>query len=132
MLAQNFKSAAELRIADDVHSALAKVLVLLETEAIVAEEFRMDWWPNFESKGCWSGGCIGGWAEKVGGFEITTLGDNALYDLFFPEDHRCAHSPYLATPAEGARALRNYLTTGKSSWPEVMRARSKRRGGKRA
>ena len=127
MLAQNFKSAADLGIEERLHATLAKVLVLLETEAIARHEFDMHLWPAFgQHPGCWSGGCIGAWAEKIGGFEITS-GDidddeSDLYRLFFPGDRDGERSPYKATPAEGARALRNYLTTGKASWPEVMGA----------
>jgi hypothetical protein len=127
MLAQNFKSAAELGIEGRLHATLAKVLVFLETEAIARDEFNMSLWPTFgEDPGCWSGGCIGAWAEKIGGFEIASdaMGDDEsdLYLLFFPGDRNGERSPYKATPAEGARALRNYLTTGKASWPEVMGA----------
>lgn len=129
MLAQNFKSAGDLGIEEHVRSALAKVLVLLETEAILREQFMMDFWPVFGTP-CWSGGCIGAWAEKVGGFEIENADflhedRSDLYNLFFLDERDGARSPYKATPAEGARALRNYLTTGKASWPDVMgRARA--------
>jgi hypothetical protein len=69
MLAQNFKTPAELRISEVAFTALVTVLGMLDRGEIAAEEFHMgDWWERgHDARGrfCGSVGCIGGWASYV-------------------------------------------------------------------
>lgn len=131
MLAQNFKSADELRVTEQQKDALAKTLVMLETGRLVhvavdaygipgdafTGHFNMDSW-NHATK-CGSVCCIGGTAELIGGFKFEEyrLPIN-LYRLFYPEDVGISYVEITAEQA--ARALRSYLTTGDPKWAEAV------------
>jgi hypothetical protein len=131
MLAQSFKSAADLEITEPQRDALQKVLVLLETGKLAhslfndAEPesptfsglFNMTNW--YASHRCGTVACIGGTAELISGvkFDNWALNDG-LYKLFAPTD--LGTTTYeRATPAQAARALRSYLTTGDAKWDEA-------------
>lgn len=133
MLAQNFKTAADLGITEPQLSALQKTLVLLETGKLVhtsrpkdklnwdadpvfAGRFNMDAWDaTFES--CGTIACIGGTAEMIGGVDFGVDHEdlpNNLYHLFYPFKLSVSFASITATQA--ATALRSYLTTGDARW----------------
>jgi hypothetical protein len=140
MLAQNFKSATDLKITEKQKQALIKTLVLLETKKLTHMEkpisslefkdnhpvlgkfFNMDVWAStYES--CGTVSCIGGTAEIIGGpgvyfSAISSDFPKNLLDLFYPN----TIMPELyedITTEQAATALRNYLTTGKPNWKNV-------------
>lgn len=133
MLARTFLTPAELNISDQQFEALLKVLGMLERGELVwhkqAKEsgasvkninrFNMGSWSDSH---CGTVGCIGFWAEKVGKvplkvgkvhFSSITVGTR---DLFY--NHKACDMD--TTPEEGAEALRNYLSTGKADWDDVL------------
>lgn len=130
MLAQNFKTAAELDLSNAQHSALIKVLALFDgglmkhrrprsldgkDAAKFTGGFNMDQWNTF-THACGSVCCIGGTAELIAGSPIFDSGLGAegyLGDLFFPPD--TSNWPAI-TVEQGAMALRRYLTTGNPRW----------------
>jgi hypothetical protein len=136
MLAENFKSPAELGLLDKEHRALVTVLRMLERH-----ELRLGDWslkPNGSScwsfnmaiwhthiPGCGTVACIGGSAELAGDFQfghfdnvatqLSETGKSDLFKLFYP--------PYMGKeelarvePDRAAQVLRTYLTTGKTRW----------------
>ena len=131
MLAQNFKSAADLGITEPQLSALQKTLVLLETQKVIhVPDFQVLGYQSKEYTGhfnmrswrtkgdCGTVRCIGGTACAVSGND--SLFDNwerrdDLHALFAPE--RDIYGPWNdITPAQAATALRSYLTTGDARW----------------
>ncbi len=135
MLAQNFKSAAELRLTDPELSALQKTLVLLETGKLIhavpdeapcqtrsfTGHFNMAWWDL--EVGCGTICCIGGTAELIGGLQQDSLDRRSslnpeLNNLFYPGIERPLGGVSLMsiTPEQAATALRSYLTTGDARW----------------
>src|SRR3954469_18561259 len=144
MLAQSFMTAKDLDLTDEQHSALIKVLALLETEEITYLPSRKDllllpkkhyfnmaiWYgpnpKNLNEVECGTMGCIGGTAGAIAGdsllFDINHLepggckDDTALSFLFFPN----IHTGYASITAEqAATALRSYLTTGSCDWTAI-------------
>lgn len=133
MLAQNFKTPADLKITNAEFDALRKVLGMLERDEVPhappplafknvpASEpvyFNMDSWSAPSS--CGTVCCIGGLAEMVGNLGLGSLTRDkrpALAPLFYP---KC--SDHLITPSQAAIALRNYLTTGEPRWAEAIAA----------
>jgi hypothetical protein len=148
MLAQSFKSAAELKISEKQFAALQKVLVLFETEQInygkiprtysyingnythtyTAEcevpatktfKFNLAAW-IVKDKSCGTVACIGGAASMVGNVSFVGWSDHSgLSRLFNPASIEGKFKKVSVTQA--ARALRNYLTTGYPRWREVMK-----------
>lgn len=142
MLAQSFKSSAELGITEPQKEALMKTLVLLETGRLVhitgefsvktifsphyTGHFNMRAW-SAESD-CGTIRCIGGTAEAVGNvkFDIWSYGSGAnesdprrrLYDLFSPPFSNRKWGEI--TNEQAATALRSYLTTGDAKWHEAI------------
>lgn len=132
MLAQSFMTAADLGITEEQRGALAKTLVLLETDKLIhaapesqinwysedkfTGQFNMDMWTlNYE--GCGTVACIGGTAELIGDISFGDahhkLPEN-LYRLFYPGD--IVDDWAMITTQQAARALRSYLTTGDARW----------------
>lgn len=129
MLAQNFKSAADLDITEAQKDALIKTLVLLETgkleftkspgfsflvdiDAKFTGHFNMAHWRR--KTDCGTIGCIGGTAELVGDVTFDDYHENeGLLSLFNPRD---VSSWRNLTTEAAARALRSYLTTGDARW----------------
>ncbi len=132
MLAQNFKTAKELGLADVEVEALVTVLRMLEREDIAREEFHMG---HFRHE-CRTPACICGWAHHISGgkafpeLSARQQGPIILY-------RRVSDSPSIIelfrltatsgsggeiTPAQAAIALRNYLTCGEPRWTEAMAA----------
>lgn len=82
--------------------------------------FNMDRWPVTSLENCGTVACIGGNAEFITGvdFEYYRPHDGGeLRKLFYP--HASTVSWHTITVKQGAKALRNYLTTGKSMWDTV-------------
>lgn len=129
MLAQNFKSAAELKIPETDHAALVKVLVLMETEQMRYVPWRellpghghqdkydglFNMGASFAGHECGTSNCIRGAAIAIGGAKFRgATTDSGLNELFY----RWIGDPNVE---QGARALRNYLTYGQPKWKEVM------------
>jgi hypothetical protein len=134
MLAQNLKTASDLRISEEEKDALCKVLVLLETgklrhvetfklpppdrfippvERKFTGEFNMADWSYAHT--CGTACCIGGTAEMVSGvfFDDERMPDG-LHDLFYPQNASVPYSKI--TTEQAAAALRSYLTTGEARW----------------
>jgi hypothetical protein len=128
MLAQNFKSAADLGITEPQKEALMKTLVLLETgklrhvpyEAILGmprgKESRFAGLFNMghvsRDTDCGSICCIKGTAQLISGVSLNAYGNPALFELFFTDRmNNCD-----LTPDQAATALRSYLTTGDARW----------------
>jgi hypothetical protein len=132
VLAQNFKTANELGLADVEVEALITVLRMLERGDIARAQFHMG---TFRHE-CRTPSCICGWAHYVSG------------DRAFPELSAAHHGPLMLyrrfghsasivelfrltaargsggeiTPAQAAIAVRNYLTYGEPRWGEAMAA----------
>lgn len=145
MLAQNFKSAADLQLTEEQRTALVKVLVLLETDKlrltqksqILCYGMRSDderaKFSGFFNMDCWCGiawdcgtvACIGGTAELIAGGPIFNCGsiesDLMLNSLFYPKNLRKRYRDI--TVEEASAALRSYLTTGDPNWKEVVGAK---------
>lgn len=142
MLAQNFKSAADLRLTEEQRDALIKVLALLETDKLrltkksqillygmrsddeIAEfsgSFNMDCWCGFTS--CGTVACIGGTAELIAGrtiFNNGSMDDSNLMlnSLFYPQNLGKRYRDI--TVEEASAALRSYLTTGDPNWKAAV------------
>lgn len=144
MLAQNFKSAADLGITEPQLSALQKTLVLLETGKLrhitdddakirvrnswreAGVEPRFDGNFNLSTWGmeasCGTVACIGGTAEAITGVSFDGWMDrpgSGLNNLFAPNEIS-TELWSAVTPAQAATALRSYLTTGDAKWHEAV------------
>jgi hypothetical protein len=139
MLAQNFKTAADLGISDAELDALIKVLGMLERGEITENHFHMArFWME-----CGTVGCLCGWANQIsGGAAFPELNASTTeISLFFrmPDAARAlftmgmgSDSPERtglnvfvqrrARPHHAATALRSYLTTGEANWAEALGA----------
>lgn len=132
MLAQNFKTAKELGLADVELESLVTVLRMLEREDITREEFHMGYVQHVEHE-CKTPACICGWAYHISGgrafselsaqhgsFLLYRRFDNhpAVVDLFRMTSTRGSGGDI--TPAQAAIALRNFLTHGEPRWAETM------------
>lgn len=126
MLAQNFKTAAELGISEVEIQSLIKVLGMLERGEIDAAHFSMMNYRREEA--CGTVGCLCGWAHMVSsaafpevssevGWTTTLLGERlneATKSLFAIG---CNFNAWAAAePRHAALALRSYLTTGDARW----------------
>lgn len=134
MLAQNFKTAKELKLSDAEFNALVTVLGMLERgelkhipshvweneEKVEGDSpiyFNMDQWHSTYE--CGTVCCIGGSAEFFGEVSFFEGGDrdnDDLDELFYPD----IDGSYESISAEhAAQALRSYLTTGKANWSVI-------------
>lgn len=135
MLAQNFKSAADLGIEEVELSALISVLYMLEREEVVLK-FRSDGKQNAihmdnylagDDTECGTTGCIIGWAHKLSGriafpelrgshWDATSKFERRLTreacDLFYIDNNR-SHPDRVD---QIAAALRSWMTTGNARW----------------
>lgn len=135
MLAQNFKTPAELGISDHEFDALYKVLGMLERGELThgsfrripdGQEFNMD--ACVEEHPCGTVACILGWARIISSHEPLFcrlhLATRQLNDLFMViPTHNLpfwAESRATVTPAQAALALRSYLTDGDPRWAEAL------------
>jgi hypothetical protein len=132
MLAQSFKSAADLQISDVELSSLITVLGMLERGELVhdadtycgfprGQKFNMG--VSLTESSCGTIGCIAGWAYAVSNrvaFPEMFLDDGwnrpnkGLIKLFGIGKNTYNLSPY--TTDQAAIALRSYLTTGEAKW----------------
>jgi len=136
MLAQNFKTPAELNLDEKLYDALKKVLVRLETNDLVyvtdnrlREGTELDLSkPNgfnmnvvLIQKECGTVGCLAGWAAIEMGVKpsrvIGMAESGILGDLFYPDILPGKY--HKITTEQAAIALRNYLTTGEVDWSHV-------------
>ena len=131
MLAQSFKTAAELGLAQVEVQALIAVLRMLERGDISHDEFHMG---HFKHE-CKTPACICGWAHHVSGGrafpELTAkLGPMIVYRRFTESPAVIALFRLTSTrgsggditAAQAAVALRNYLTEGEPRWEEALAA----------
>jgi hypothetical protein len=131
VLAQSFKTAAELGLAQVEVQALIAVLRMLERGDISHDEFHMG---HFKHE-CKTPACICGWAHHVSGGrafpELTAkLGPMIVYRRFTESPAVIALFRLTSTrgsggditPAQAAVALRNYLTEGEPCWEEALAA----------
>ena len=130
MLAQNFKTAEELGLADVEFGALVTVLRMLERGDIAAAEFHMG---HFRHE-CRTPSCICGWAHHIsngrafGELSAAHHGPMMLYRRFDQNPGLVALFRMTAsrgsggdiTTAQAAIALRNYLTHGEPRWAEAV------------
>jgi len=134
MLAQNFKSAADLEISEPQREALMKTLVMLETgklEHVPLLSVKPDYGVCHEMNAffnmivsyghvdCGSVGCLRGTAERVGNVSFPIFPrdtTDGLHDLFY-NGRAIASDP---GTEQAARALRSYLTTGNAKWLEAL------------
>lgn len=130
MLAQNFKTPADLGISDQEFSAFLTVLGMLERNDLVYSSqmemkpiengFFMGTWED--KKECGTTRCIGGWVAHLIGqspydyvnrhSDVTT----ALGSLFW------SGMATYATVEQAAIGLRNFLTHGEPRWAEAFTA----------
>jgi hypothetical protein len=139
MLAQNFMSADQLHVTREEHAALVTVLYMLEREELKSIVFGINIndrvlqgkcfsMNNTWVKGkCGSAGCIGGWVADVMGvsdknkyvdsyWSYVAIRQLPLADLYW--NAKAIQSK--VSSDQGAAALRNFLTTGKAQWDEVL------------
>lgn len=132
MLAQNFKTPAELRIAVEEFDALFKVLGMLEREELKhvpvpncgtdqtpikrrnLAGFNMRHWAV--ETDCGTVCCIKGAAETITSSEWKSWTPN-LSELFCPS---MSMEFVRIEPSRAAMALRNFLTHGEPRWAEVI------------
>ena len=133
MLACNYKTAKQLHIKATEHKALVAVLGMLErgemTHVDVSDPlnlFRvMPDYPFNMAAFCGTACCIGGWCDILYGTQFQRDSDHMgsnIVDLLYVSNGKIAVGTSLedVTPAQAALALRNYLTTGKPQWAEVL------------
>ena len=126
MLSRSFKSHDELQLTEPQHSALIKVLGMLERGELVRDDNR-DHPNSFTMKGFWvdfnsmginkRGGCLCGWACHI----LRENNDDLVTNKF----HNGSAAELFcggvnATCDQAARALNNYLVTGAPRWAEVL------------
>ena len=137
MLTQNFKSAADLGLTDQEHSALITTLGMMERGEIKFFDvskcedighgteftglFNLGEWA--EKYTCGTVACIGGTAELVGKLPRNSINDKCdilsdLDDLCYPAFTGAIYNS--TTVEQAAKALRSYLTTGKANWAEAL------------
>lgn len=116
MLAQNFKTNADLGISEIEFVALTKVLGMLERGEIT-DNFQMSAISRkFE---CGAAYCIQGWCQHLTDHKaFPTHGDkpDRVWTLFMYGDSRRNK----VTAPQAAIALRNFLTHGEAIWSEAM------------
>lgn len=134
MLAQNFKTPADLKITNAEFDSLVKVLGMLERGEIMKGPKRIRPWSidnlpaptlfdmHFEAIGtkCGTVCCFLGWAKHVSQvpvFNRSMRFTAELHELTFPQVPGALDCN---DPAKGAIALRNYLTHGEARWDEAM------------
>lgn len=134
MLAQNFKTPADLLISDIEFESLLKVLGMLERGEIRDSQFDM---ASFRSE-CGTVGCLCGWAffisegaafPEVANAKLERLAPlkdrlpiklQELFDIGGGGNRRFGIFGGTATPSQAAFVLRNFLTTGEPNWAEVL------------
>ncbi len=142
MLAQNFKTAADLDISNKRYVALLGVLGMLERDEIRHAPnithglaygrkprvkqcfFNMD--DIFARVDCGTSACIAGSADFffkagfTGGSGLVDGLPENLIDLFCPGAVSQSQWKHI-TAEQAATALRSYLTTGEANWADALR-----------
>ncbi len=127
MLAQNFKTPADLRLPTVEFDALISVLSMLEREEIPDCKFDM----SSMNPRCNTAFCICGWAFAItdGRAFPEIPNPNLLLSSRLPKEARDLFRLDTATRflegitrTQAATALRSYLTTGEANWKEAMAA----------
>lgn len=118
MLAQNFKTAADLGISEIEHGALIAVLGMLER----GECHGFSMYDVYHR--CQSPMCILGWARHIAD-DHSLFDDNpkSLCELFYPDTYgpaRARKAIECTDQETAALALRSYLTTGEANWAEAL------------
>jgi hypothetical protein len=130
MLAQNFKTPADLKITDAEFEALVIVLRMLERGELrhepnyksptIPNGFNMCNWGMIEP--CGTVACIKGWARFATGnrglFGDIERGDSV--ERLFTVDHVLHGMWQDISTEQAAIALRNYLSSGEARWPEIL------------
>lgn len=131
MLAQNFKSAAELGLKEDQRAALEAVLRMLERKELKNSDLSCTIKNGFNMSRVWlenecgTVGCMAGWArhlsqrEDMFSFDELVGGPHNISILFMYGDER-RHN---VSVEQAAIALRHYLTTGVVDWDSALTAR---------
>lgn len=129
------KTADELRLTEEQRCALVKALAFLREDKIKyrplggpilgfkAKKGKVDyfnmraWVREYE---CGTVCCIGGTAQALSGVSFPNsdvFRNRNLHNLFYPSNQKA----WNATPQQAARAVSNYLSTGRASWEKAMR-----------
>lgn len=134
MLAQNFKTAADLGISNTNLEALIKVLGMLERGELQhtpdpetfegSDGFNMADYNFSDTNACGTVHCIAGWCDRL--FKTDFVGlhmisppeglPHSLNDLFSGAPGK----NWNTTAGQAAVALRSYLTTGDPNWAEAF------------
>lgn len=125
MLAQNFKTPADLGITAAEFDALVKVLGMLERGELTHDHWDCPSVPNgfsmieyITETQCGTVACIAGWADKIAD---TTFASRHLFNLPRALDELFSGPTRGdASPSQAAIALRNYLTHGEPRWDEAL------------
>ncbi len=138
MLAQNFKTAAALRLSSAEHAGLVAVLRMLEREELKHTDFACPTIPNgfnmhrtYVKGECGTAACMLGWARSIMkndcAFKTPLYGrqkNMALLETFMFEQcdptYRQGWDRAAVTTTQAAIALRNYLTHGEPRWDEAL------------
>jgi hypothetical protein len=144
MLASAFKTAAELGITERVYTGALKVLGMLERGEVEHADhsslrclthagsspqrpFRFNMGEWIADTDCGTVCCIGGAIDMVTGGIMRGTDEEAMWDLLYVTDN-CGvwgemkaggHINQITVP-QAAQALRNFLTTGKPSWRDIL------------
>lgn len=113
MLAQNFKTAAELNVTRAEFDVLVRVLGMLEREEIEQSQFTMS-----AVGDCGTPACIMGYCHQLNPktFPLLSMRDDLYDGLFMFGDNR-RHG---VTREHAASGLRNFLTFGDPQWDDVL------------
>lgn len=134
MLAQNFMTAADLKITDHEYASLISVLNMLERGELVhidSNKPNKGGTPNgfnMSEYWCETYGCIAGWADHLHATNFIQRSKKALLprgldELFRPGRYEIPPCGYADIDvAQAAHALRNYLTLGDPRWEEALRS----------
>lgn len=127
MLAQNFKTAADLDISKAEVDALIKVLGMLERGELEHHPSNQPDTPNGFNMGHWGAqtdcgsiGCIKGWAQFSGLHVFWFVERYSPVEGLFQVDNIHLRPWTEITASEAACALRNFLTLGEARWAEVL------------
>jgi hypothetical protein len=132
MLAQNFKTPADLGISDKAFDALLKVLGMLERGELAEHKWLNGNLPQSEEpkffnmnmvtgeSDCGTTACILGWARWIARDRrlLESGRPHELDNLFRMGNCYEFDIPSAIQPAHAAIALRNYLTFGEARWNE--------------
>ncbi len=142
MLAHNYMTAEDLKISQELHSALIKVLGMFERGEMQHVKYKDGFLPDLGKDqfgfnmavgkfytDCGTVGCFAGWASEIMKCDVTEIfadvATMGLACLFYGHSVRTfiIGGPFRlseVTTEQATLALRNYLTTGKPDWEIVL------------